>query len=152
MADVLFAIHPDYARKILSGEKSFEFRSVRCRRLITRIVIYATAPICCIVGETMVGQVLQAPPNALWSEVRHGAGMSRDAFDAYFKERPTAVAYQLEQPVQYRRPVPLADIGIKHPPQSFCYLSEEQYKFLWVATHNVIESSFDPCVEMCGQG
>lgn len=123
MADALFAIHPDHARKILSGEKGFEFRTTRCRRVITRMVIYATAPVCRVVGEAAVSQVLQAPPNLLWPDVWHRAGISKDAFDAYFQGRSTAVAYQLEQPLQYRQPVSLADIGLKRPPQSFCYLS-----------------------------
>ena len=142
MANALFAIHPDYARKILSGEKSFEFRTMRCRKLVARIMIYATAPVCCVLGETTVRQVLQAPPNALWPEVWYGAGMSKDAFDTYFKGRPTAIAYQLERPMQYQRPVPLADVGIKRPPQSFCYLSEEQYRFLLMAVSDAVESSF----------
>lgn len=142
MADALFAIHPHYVSKIFSGEKWFEFRIVRCRRLITRMVIYATAPVCCVVGEAMVVQALQASPNVLWPEVRHRAGMSKDAFDAYFKGRPVAIAYQLERPVQYQRPVPLADIGMKRPPQSFCYLSEEQHQLFLAVMRDAGGSSF----------
>lgn len=142
MADALFAIHPDYASKILSGEKGFEFRIVRCRRLVTRIVIYATAPTCCVVGEAMISRVLQAPPNALWTEVWQRAGMSKYAYDTYFKERYAAVAYQLERPVQYQHPILLTDIGIKRPPQSFCYLSEEQYQFISTVAGGAGEPSF----------
>ena len=130
MANVLFAIRPDYVKKILSGKKSFELRTVRCQRPIARIVIYATAPVCRIVGETAIGQVFQAPPGMLWPEIRHGAGMSKDAFDAYFQGRSVAVAYQLVRPVQYQWPVRLEVLGIERPPQSFCYLLEEQYRCL----------------------
>lgn len=128
MSKVLFSIHPIYADRILSGEKLFEFRTVRCQRSVDRMIIYASAPVFRIVGEITIRRIIQAPPNILWVETQYGAGISKADFDAYFLGRTIAVAYQLEKPVRYPNPVLLTNIGIERPPQSFQYLSEEQYK------------------------
>lgn len=128
MSKVLFSIRPIYADKILSGEKRFEFRTVRCQRFVDRMIIYASAPVFRIVGEIAIRRIIQAPPNIMWVETQYGAGISKADFDAYFLDRTIAVAYQLEVPARYSSPVSLSSVGIERPPQSFQYLSEEQYK------------------------
>lgn len=51
MATAIFSIHPQFADLILSGEKKFEFRRIPAKRDIDKILIYATAPVCAVVGE-----------------------------------------------------------------------------------------------------
>lgn len=135
MCNALFSIRPEYAEKILVGEKRFEFRTIQCRREIRRIVIYAPAPVSQILGEAVVTRIVKAPPDVLWEKVQGAAGVSKAGFDAYFCGRSAAVAYQLEQPVQYQNAPLISDLGIKRPPQSFCYLSEAQYKLIAAFAH-----------------
>lgn len=92
------------------------------------MIIYSSAPVFRVVGEATIRRVIQAPPDTLWVEAQYGAGMSKADFDAYFSGRAIAVAYQLEKPVRYPNPVLVTNIGLERPPQSFQYLSEEQYK------------------------
>ncbi len=48
---MLLSINPEHVEKILTGQKQFEFRKVRCRSDVSKIVIYATSPVMKIVGE-----------------------------------------------------------------------------------------------------
>jgi len=130
MCNALFSIRPEYAEKILSGKKCFEFRTIQCRREIRRIVIYVPMPVSQIVGEAEVLRIVKAPPDVLWEKVQGAGGISKANFDAYFRGRSVAVAYQLEQPMRYQNASLISDLGIKRPPQSFCYLSEAQYKLI----------------------
>ena len=51
----LLSIKPEYAEKILKGEKLVEFRIVAFAQEVSKIFIYATSPVCRIVGEFEVG-------------------------------------------------------------------------------------------------
>jgi len=49
---VLLSIKPEYAEKILNGEKKYEFRKVLPKnKSITKVIIYATMPIGKVIGE-----------------------------------------------------------------------------------------------------
>lgn len=48
------SINPEHVNNIISGEKTYEFRKVKCKRKIDSIVIYSTAPIMQVVAEVKV--------------------------------------------------------------------------------------------------
>lgn len=67
MADaILISIQPEYAEKILSGEKTFEFRRRTAQRPVGLMVIYASAPISAVVGYAQVDDILSLPLTKLW--------------------------------------------------------------------------------------
>lgn len=41
---MLLSINPEHVENILSGVKKIEFRKVRCKSDVNKIIIYATAP------------------------------------------------------------------------------------------------------------
>lgn len=61
--NALLSIKPEFVEKIFSGEKRFEFRKSAFRQDISCVIVYATAPVCRIVGEFEVEDVLQASPS-----------------------------------------------------------------------------------------
>ena len=127
MANVLFSIKPRFANSILSGQKIFEFRKRSCRNLGSIMYIYATYPICNIIGEVTIVDCLSGSPEFLWKKVSAGgAGLHKEEFDNYFSKCKTAYAFELCNPIIYRHQIPLSKIHIMHPPQSFCYLDEQQ--------------------------
>ena len=126
MVNALFSIKPSYAKEILCGSKRVEYRKKRCKQEIGRIFIYATKPIAAIVGEVTVVGILSQPPSVLWESTQECSGISKEAFFQYFEGCPTAYAYQLKCAIEYKKPIPLRAVGISTPPQSYCYLSENQ--------------------------
>ena len=123
---VLLSVKPEFVEQIASGAKCFEYRRVLYKRTgIKRIVVYASRPVCRIVGEIEVGELLTDTPEALWRRTRGKAGVSREFFFSYFADRPKAHAVEIKAFHPYPSPKRLADeYPSIAPPQSFCYLYE----------------------------
>lgn len=47
---IIISIHPEYAEKILTGEKTYELRTRLPQDKPERMIIYATAPVSAVVG------------------------------------------------------------------------------------------------------
>lgn len=124
MTSALISIHPQYAERIYKGEKRFEFRTRQPKQEVSRIYIYETAPVGAVTGFAEVGGVLSASPSMVWDITRHEAGITRDAYREYFKNRKLANAYILGDVHRYSAPINLRQLGVSRPPQSFVYLND----------------------------
>lgn len=121
----VFSIHPRFAKLILSGKKACEYRRRLPAKNISSILIYATSPISKIIGEVKVENVLLLKKEELWSLTTQIGGISKSEFDEYFHGAPKAGALLLSNPVSYKKPLTIEEVGLTRPPQSFCYMSEE---------------------------
>lgn len=121
---VLLSVKPQFADAILAGEKTFEFRRALFRSPNVRtVVLYASSPVCRVVGEFVVDEILTLEIQELWRQTHRGAGIERSYFDEYFSGCERGHALRVAKPHRYRRPKCLReDFGVKHPPQSFRYL------------------------------
>lgn len=121
---VLLSIKPEYAEKIFSGEKQYEFRKALFKDLgVKTVVIYATMPVGKVIGEFDIEEILTEEPVTLWSQTASFAGISRQIFNEYFKGRKTAYAIRVRKARRYDTPLNLSavlDSGVA--PQSFCYI------------------------------
>lgn len=122
MSTALLSINPQHVDRIIDGSKKFEFRKVRARREITRILIYSTAPVARVVAEVEVTGVVDGTPASVWRQAMHAAGISRDFYDTYYEGRDRAVAYELGRVKPFRRPKSLSEFGVSCAPQSFVYI------------------------------
>lgn len=121
---VILSIKPEYAERILSGEKKFEFRkSIFKNKNVDTVIIYATMPVGKVIGEFKVGDILVNSPSELWSLTKNYAGISHKFFTDYFHRRDRAFAISVKSPKRYSSPLDLEDIspGAKAP-QSFRYV------------------------------
>ena len=125
---VLLSIKPEYASKILSGEKRFEFRKVGFSNPdVNTVVIYATRPVGKVVGEFEVARIYHDSPSKIWEKTKAYAGVNKKFFDAYYQGRSNAVAIAVGRVVKYERPFDLNELGgPKTPPQSFCYIGSPE--------------------------
>ena len=126
---LVLSVKPEFAEKLLSGEKTIELRRVRPRRTEPGdvVLLYATAPVALFVGFCRIVDVLLDSPTGLWPRVESCAGVSRTEYFRYFRAATRAIGIVIE------RPVPLVDdfslddsrryVPGFMPPQSFCYLS-----------------------------
>lgn len=121
MRSILLSIKPIFVKRILSGEKWYEFRK-RLPLDIDRVVIYETAPTKKVVGEFHCKRVICAPKEELWQITFKGAGIDRSFFDSYFSNVEKGMAIEIEAPVSYGIPKELRDIGVKFTPQSWIYI------------------------------
>jgi predicted transcriptional regulator len=121
---VLLSVKPRFADAILAGDKTFEFRRALFKREDVRtVVLYASSPICKVVGEFALDDVLSLGIDALWGATRHGGGIDKAFFYQYFEGRTVGHALKVRRARRYRSPLCLrGDFGISHPPQSFCYV------------------------------
>lgn len=124
MSKILLSIKPEFADKIISGEKKFEYRTHVPARPINSIVIYSTSPVGRIIGEVEVIDVISGSPSSLWETTKAESGISREKYRKYFKGRKRAYAFKLGQVNKYECDVCLEKYGVTKAPQSFIYLSE----------------------------
>ena len=120
----LMSIRPKFARAILDGSKTVEFRKRALAQDVQRVVIYTTSPVQAVVGEFMIGAQVVASPTALWRRFSKVAGIDRAAFFRYFDGTTDAVGIMIESVVEYKTPRSLDEVepGAR-PPQSFMYIT-----------------------------
>jgi len=122
MCQMLLSINPEHVANILLGIKRFEFRKVRCRSEVDKIIIYATAPKKMVVAEVEIDDIIEDDPDTVWELTAEESGISYEFFEAYYKGKDKAVAYKLGKVKKYAQPRPLSDYGVNCAPQSFVYL------------------------------
>lgn len=123
METILLSIRPEYVELILLGTKQYEYRRKLANKPIGRIVIYATNPVMHVVGEVQVLGTFSDSPSLLWEQTKSNAGISRAKYRDYFRGCETAYAYRLGKVTKYAESKKLIELDIKHPPQSFVYLT-----------------------------
>lgn len=122
MCKMLLSINPEHVENILNGKKLFEFRKVRCKSDVDRIIIYATAPQKMVVAEAEIEEIIEDEINEVWKLTKEFAGIPYSFFRSYYKGKKKAVAYRLRNVEAYEQPKSLSDYGISYPPQSFIYI------------------------------
>lgn len=120
---VLLSIRPEFAEKIISGEKRFEFRKRGfARESVETVVVYSTMPVGRIIGEFTVKRILSGSPSAIWRRTRGSAGISHSRFRDYFAGRDEAYAIEVDEVIAYEKPLdPRKSAKRFTAPQSFCY-------------------------------
>jgi predicted transcriptional regulator len=120
----LLPIRPRYAAAILAGTKTVEFRRRPFGRPVTHIVIYASAPIQCVVGVFSVDRVEEGCAGEIWARCGSLGAIDEEDYDRYYLQAESAFAIHIERVWRLHEPLRLSDIGVEHVPQSFAYLSE----------------------------
>jgi predicted transcriptional regulator len=120
---ILLSIKPEFAEKIFSGDKRYEFRKRIFRRDVVTVIVYASAPISQVVGEFDIEHLLHAELGQLWLQTEEFAGISKDYFDAYFGTNSCGYAIKVKNPREYSVPFDLCEMYPSQPPQSFIYLT-----------------------------
>ena len=124
MNTILLPINPEHVENILNGSKKYEFRRVRCKRKIDKILIYATHPVKLVVGEVTVLDVIEDSKERVWKATSEFSGISEEFFNEYYEDTQQAVAYTLGSVTAFKNPIPLDSLGVKSPPQSFMYVPD----------------------------
>lgn len=132
---VLLSIKPQFAEAIFAGTKRFEFRRAIFRnREVSRVIVYASSPVCKVLGEFEISEVLEMTVNDLWANTSNWAGIEKSYFKDYFRGKQRGFALRVSKPKKFLEPLSLQDdFGISHPPQSFRYVSKTKKSKVEVA-------------------
>lgn len=122
MCKILLSINPEHIENIFNGNKKYEYRKVRCKQEVEKIIIYSTYPVKKIVGEATVERILESSPKKVWKATSKKAGINLKFFNQYYEGRDTAIAYELSNVIKYNKPKELKSYGLKIAPQSFVYV------------------------------
>lgn len=121
---VLLSIKPEFVAKIESGEKVYEYRKTIFRRPdIKTVVVYATSPVCRIVGEFDIESIESGTPQEIWQRTHSQGGVTKRFYNNYFKKSNVAYAIKI---AAYRKYPSQMKIEEAYPnmtaPQSFKYI------------------------------
>ena len=123
MKAIMISINPQYVEKILSGEKTYEYRkSMFHDRSVDALLIYATKPICKVVAECHIDDVLVMPKHELWEMTNQQSGITEEFFNDYFKKKEVAKAIKISNVVRFEIPKVLSDYGMNNAPQGYVYV------------------------------
>lgn len=142
--NVLLSIKPEFAEKILSGEKHYEFRKTRFSdpESVHRVYLYSSSPDQKIVGSFELDNVIEASPVELWDQFGDVSGISEQSrFMDYFGEADTGIALGISDVNRFSKPIdPWTLFQDFHPPVSFQYI--ENSSSLW-ETNNLTQTGSD---------
>ncbi len=121
---VILSIKPEFADKIFSGIKKFEFRRALFKNKdVKTILVYSSSPVQKIIGEFEIEKILAENPDTLWSKTKDYSGISREYFDAYFTDKDLGYAIEVKKVKRYKTPKCIKSDYNMLPPQSFAYLA-----------------------------
>lgn len=122
----LLAIHSRYARAILAGTKTVEFRKRAMAPDIQDVLLYETAPTRAIIGEFRLETTVQDVPTELWEHFGEVGYIDRRDFFRYFGDASSGVAYRISSVRAFVSPVRLDEVDVPiAAPQSFIYVDGE---------------------------
>ena len=126
----LLKIHQKYCDKILSGEKTYEYRK-RCPEWIvpgSEMVLCSSGEPAVLLAVFEVGKIITGTPEEVWEQTCKADGVDRDEFFAgYYKNEPQAVAFEVlnARPLSVDKTV-ASVFGKDYSASSFKRLSDEE--------------------------
>ena len=125
--NAIMSIKPCFCELIFSGWKQFEYRRRVFKRLnVDKVYIYASKPICKIVGYFTIECIIRDTPSDVWRVTHKDGGISKKQFDEYFKGRDIAYAIAIDEAFKFDEPIdPKQVIKDFKAPQNFIYLDKD---------------------------
>ncbi|HUV04073.1 MAG TPA: hypothetical protein VMX94_03080 [Armatimonadota bacterium] len=123
---LVISIQPKYALRIVEGRKRVEIRRRFARKWSgARLALYASNPVCAIIGEATVDKVVSDTPSSIWATFHSDVGCSEEEFLSYVGTASKVHAIVLKNVEPYNRTLPLKEVGEiinmpLAPPQSYC--------------------------------
>ena len=82
---VMISIKPEFADKIFTGIKKYEFRKVLFKNNdIDTVIVYASSPVQKVIGEFKIKRIISDAPYSVWLQTKMYSGINKEYFDNYF--------------------------------------------------------------------
>ena len=90
------------------------------------LVLYASSPICAVVGALRIKEVVRTTPQSLWQRYSQSAGVSQDEYWSYYERSTIAEGLIVDQAIAFEKSLSLQKIRAVWPgfmpPQSYRYV------------------------------
>lgn len=123
--NLIISIKPEFVAKIISKEKKYEFRRTIFRKDVDKIYIYSTSPEKRIVGYFKSKNIIEDTIDNLWEKCRRYAGISKESFFDYFKDKNKGFAIEISNLHIFDNPIDTKELDDFKAPQSFSYCDFE---------------------------
>jgi len=121
--NVLISIKPKYVKKIISGEKKYEYRKKIFKKDVEKVYIYSSSPEKKIIGYFEYNGYKKGSPDEIWAITKETAGIKENEFKRYFNNKFVAYAITIKKCVVYKKPIdPYLENSDFRAPQSFMYI------------------------------
>ena len=133
---LLISVKPEFAEKIMNGEKTIELRKSAPRKVNkeSHILLYVTSPIKELWGICKINNILKDEPKAFWDNYGYKTGITETQFKQYYKTSRIAFGIELKEIRNFSK----YSIELKQlkkafpnfmPPQTYSYIHSEEINF-----------------------
>lgn len=129
--DVILAIKPEFAKKILDGQKRFEFRKRIWVEQVEKVYLYVGLPLQKILGYFTIEEILSGDPSHLWRVCNHNAdaGITEKEYFSYFHDKPFGYAIKIEDVFKFKEPLEPFTLSLDFKaPYNFHYVYSGPFK------------------------
>ena len=125
--NVILSIKPCFCKLIFEGVKRYEYRKrVFKRNDVDKVYVYASKPICKVIGYFTVGGIINDTVSNVWDMTHKEGGITKEYFDAYFNGCDIAHAIKIEDARLFSVPIdPKSVLDNFRAPQNYMYLDNE---------------------------
>lgn len=125
--NVILSIKPCFCKLIFEGVKCCEYRKrVFKRNDIDKVYVYASKPICKVIGYFTVGGIINDTVSNVWDMTHEYGGIDRGYYDSYFNGYDIAHAIKIEDARLFDIAIDLKNVlNNFHAPQNFMYCDIE---------------------------
>ena len=126
---LFIAVKPEYANKLISGEKDIELRKTKPHvQNGDYVIIYASAPAKVVLGFGIVKNIIECAPQEMWERYSERLGINYNGFLSYYQNSDKSVGIEFER-IKAIPPIGLAELRRVdpnfHPPQIYRYVSKD---------------------------
>ena len=126
MKSVILPISPIYANAIIDGKDRIVFRKKIFKEDVDKIFIYVPKPERTIIGYFTIDLITEHPPEIIWGNCGHIAGVEKDDFFDYFKDSRSGFVIYIDEVVKFKEELfPEEFIPNFKTPKAFCYISDD---------------------------
>jgi predicted transcriptional regulator len=132
MSKFLFiSVKPDYAFKIINGQKTIELRKNRPNvKNGDYVIIYATVPIKTVIGFGKIDRIIDTTPSKMWEDNSIKLGIDKGSFDKYYADFNRSIGIEISSICKFKIGFSLSKIKKLNPtfspPQTYKYISNFQ--------------------------
>lgn len=127
---LFIAVKPEYAYKLISGEKDIELRKTKPHvQAGDYAIIYASAPAKVVLGYGKIKRIILCSPQEMWASFSSRLGIKEQDYLMYYKNSNKSVGIEFEM-IKPIKPISLSELRCVdpnfHPPQIYRYVSNEE--------------------------
>lgn len=127
---LFIAVKPEYAKKLITGQKDIELRKTKPKvQSGDYVIIYASAPAKAVLGFGIVKKIIECAPQEMWKQYSERLGINYDGFLSYYQNSDKSIGIEFER-IKAIPPISLAELRRVdpnfHPPQIYRYITNEE--------------------------